>query len=258
MRNGHQDRREGLAWLGRQPEAGASTLLRACRWLARLVAVRVVGFHVRVEGAEHRPAGGCILACALHRSWIDPLVLVGAFPVEPRLWYLGSAETTFRSRSRAWFMHRLGGILPVWRGGTDVDVHVGSARAVIAAGAVFAIFPEGSRRGSPTELAPFRRGVGLIGLRTAAPIVPAVLAGTGELYRGRRIALRVLPSTSALDLSRRRQAPEAGTADELEAARAATDALAALLAPHVAELATWCEDPPETPRRWRWMSDLIR
>ncbi len=251
-------RPEGLDWLGHLPSARPGVLLRLLAIVGRLVGFGILRFDLGVEGLERVPSGGCILACAMHRSWVDPLVLVVAFPLEPRIWYLGSGETTFRSRPREWLMRRLGGILPVWRGGTDLSVHVSAARAVLDAGALFAVFPEGSRRGGPSTLQPFRRGVGLIGLRTGAPILPVVLAGTHELYRGRRIAVRILEPTSALDLAGLSAAPAPGSTDELEAARAATEALAGVLAPVAAELAARCEDPPERVRSWRWLTHLVR
>ncbi|MGZ6341338.1 MAG: lysophospholipid acyltransferase family protein [Candidatus Limnocylindrales bacterium] len=253
------DRREGLDWLGGHPSRGAGPGLRLLLRLGRLIAFVVCRLKIRREGLEHVPAGGgYILACAIHRSWVDPLVLVHGFPLEPRIWYLGSAETTFRSRSREWLMRRIGGILPVWRGGTDVEMHVESAAAVLHAGAVFGIFPEGSRRGEAASLSQFRRGIGLIGLRTGAPILPVALAGTSELYRGRRVALRVLPPTTALDLAGLAAAPPPGSPEELQVAHRVTDALAMLLAPDVAGLADWFEDPPSVRRRWRWLRDLIR
>jgi 1-acyl-sn-glycerol-3-phosphate acyltransferase len=212
-----------------------------------------------VEGAQHLPGGGrFILACALHRSWIDAPLLVAAMPLEPRIWYIGSGVAAFRAWWSAWLLRLVGGILPVYRGGVDVDVHVDGARAVLEGGAIFGIFPEGSRRGDPFVPEPFRRGVGLIGLRTGVPIVPVILAGTSELYRGRRIVFRVLPPTSALQLAAIDLVPEPGSAEELAAAREATAGLQALMASHVEELARACDDPPSRRRRWRWLTHLVR
>jgi 1-acyl-sn-glycerol-3-phosphate acyltransferase len=218
---------------------------------------RVAGIRVTVEGRDLLPRrGGYILACAAHRSWFDGPLLPSEFP-RPRLWYIASAVAIFKFPGLEWFLRRFGGMVPVYRGGTDIGVHVEAARAILDAGAVFAIYPEGGRAGEGDRIAPFRRGVGLIALRTGAPIVPVALGGTKELYRGRRIRLRVLPPTTALKLAGLGAAPEPGTPAELEAARHATEALALVLAPHVTELAQRAEDPPSHPRRWRWMSGLF-
>ena len=95
----------------------------------------------------------------------------------------------------------LGGLLPVWRGGVGIDQHVASARAVIANGAVFAQMPEGTVSGPPGRIGPFRTGWAVIALRTDAPIVPLAIAGTEELYLGRRMASRVLPATTVRALA---------------------------------------------------------
>ena len=178
--------------------------------------------------------------------------------VRPRLWYIASAEAIFKFPGMEWAMRRFGGMVPVHRGGVDIDVHVTAAQAIVDAGAVFGIYPEGTRTGDEVALTTFRRGIGLIGLRTGAPIVPVALGGTKSLYRGRRVGVRILPATSALALARLERAPEPGSQAELDAARLVSSALAELLAPHVAELVAIAADPPEHPRRWRWMSDLFR
>ena len=120
-------------------------------------------------------------------------------PREPRAWFLGSGPSTF-TRWREWLVRRLGGLLPVWRGGVGVEQHVASARAVLDNGGVFVQMPEGTVSGPPGRLGPFRIGAGLIALRTAAPIVPFAFAGTEELYVGKRMASRILPATSAEQL----------------------------------------------------------
>jgi hypothetical protein len=93
-------RPEGMAWLGRPPEARASVRLRVVAAAGRLI-LRLVDLRIRVEGLDRPPAPGCIVACAMHRSWLDAPLLVACLPLQPRIWYLGSGEATFRSRSRA-------------------------------------------------------------------------------------------------------------------------------------------------------------
>lgn len=249
--------REGLAWLGRTPSARAGPVVRALLCLFRWAMASIAGIRVSVEGREHMPDGACIVACAAHRSWFDGPLLMSEF-VQPRIWYIASATAIFKFRGMEWIMRRFGGMVPVHRGGVDIDVHVEAAQAILDAGAVFGIYPEGTRSGDDVELTAFRRGIGIIGLRTGALILPVALGGTRSLYRGRRIGLRILPSTTALALAGLERAPEPGTAAELDAAKAVSAALADLLAPHVADLARRAEDPPGHPRRWRWMGDLFR
>jgi 1-acyl-sn-glycerol-3-phosphate acyltransferase len=245
---------EGLAWLGRPPEANASMLYRALRLVAWLVIFGALRFHIRTSGQEHLPSGGYLLVGAAHRGWMDPFVAMHAIPAEPRAWFLGSAPSTFTSRWRERLLHRLGGLLPVWRGGLGIEQHVASARAVIASGAVFVQMPEGTVSGPPGRIGPFRAGWAVIALRTDVPIVPLAIAGTEELYLGRRLASRVLPVTSARALAglpAGEPFPAEGSREELALAHRMSDALAEILGPVVEALYPWTVDPPDHPRRLR-------
>jgi 1-acyl-sn-glycerol-3-phosphate acyltransferase len=188
---------------------------------------------------------------------MDPFLVLHALPAEPRQWFLGSAATAFSSRWRERILHRLGGMLPVWRGGVGVEQHIASATAVIRNGGVFVVFPEGGIIGPPERISTFRTGAGLIALRTDATIVPFVMVGTRELYLGRRMASRVLPPTSARDLlgpAWDGRVPLPGTRDELELARRLTERLETLLGPEVEALYPSIVDPPDRPRRLRGLT----
>jgi 1-acyl-sn-glycerol-3-phosphate acyltransferase len=245
---------EGLAWLGRTPESRASPFYRVVRLLARLILFGLFRFRIETSGQGNLPAGGFLLVGAAHRGWMDPFVVVHALPVEPRAWFLGSAPSTFTTRWREALVHRLGGLLPVWRGGIGADQHVASARAVVANGGVFAQMPEGTVSGPAGRIGPFRVGWAVIALRTGAPIVPFAIAGTEELYIGRRMASRILPPTSVVALlgpAWDGVLPAAGTRAELELARRLSAALAAVIGPVVEELWPGTVDPPTHPRRLR-------
>ncbi len=245
---------EGLAWLGRPPEATATWTYRAFRLLIRFVAFGVLRFRIETSGQEHLPAGGYLLVAAAHRGWMDPFVVYHALPVEPRAWFLGSGPSTFTARWREVLIRRLGGLLPVWRGGVGIDQHVASARAVISNGAVFAQMPEGTVSGPPGRLGVMRTGWAIIAMRTEAPIVPLAMAGTEELYVGRRMASQVLPPTTVRELAGLPPdavLPHAGTREELTLAKVVTEALAGRLGPIVEGLYPATIDPPSHPRRLR-------
>src|SRR5688572_12726630 len=132
---------------------------------------------------------------------MDPFVVLHALPLEPRCWFLGSAPSTFTSRWREALIHRVGGLLPVWRGGVGVEQHVASARAVVGNGAVFVQMPEGTVSGPAGRIGALRTGWAIIAQRTDSPIVPIAMAGTEELYVGRRMASRVLPPVTVRELA---------------------------------------------------------
>ena len=196
--------REGLDWLGRPPEARRLAPLPARpRWSRGSSCSGCSG-----SGSRHRARSTCRRAatCSSRRpiaaGWIrsSPCTRCRS---SRGAWFLGSGPSTFTSRWRESLIHRLGGLLPVWRGGVGIERHVRSARAVVEAGAVFVQMPEGTVNGPPGRLGPFRPGAALIALRTGAPIVPLAMAGTEELYLGRRMASRVLPPTTVARAARR-------------------------------------------------------
>ena len=245
---------EGLAWLGRPPEAKASILYRSLRLVARFVIFGCLRIRIRTSGQANLPTGGYLLVGAAHRGWMDPFVVMHAIPTEPRAWFLGSAPSTFTSRWRERLIHRLGGLLPVWRGGVGIEQHVASARAVIANGAVFAQMPEGTVSGPPGRVGAFRSGWAVIAMRADAPVVPLAIAGTEELYVGRRLASQVLPVTSARVLAGLQPGdpfPQEGTREELALAHRMNESLTAILGPAVEALYPETIDPPGHPRRLR-------
>jgi 1-acyl-sn-glycerol-3-phosphate acyltransferase len=211
-------------------------------------------FRIDTAGREHLPADGYLLMGAAHRGWMDPFLVLHALPTEPRAWFLGSAASTFTAPWREWLVRRVGGLLPVWRGGFGAEQHVASARAVLGNGGVFVQMPEGTVSGPPGRLGPFRSGAALIALRTNAPIVPFAMAGSEDLYLGKRMATRILPPTTVAELlgpdwdGRR---PPEGSRRELELARVLSDRLAERIGPIVSGLHPGTVDPPGHPRRLR-------
>ena len=252
--------REGIDWLGRTPGPQAPLLYRLLLLVARGLLFGLCRIRVRVRGAAQLPAGGYIVVSAAHRSWIDPVVLAHALPTEPRPWFLGSGASAFDRRWKERLLRRTGGLLPVWRGGTDITVHERSARAVLEAGGVLALFAEGRIGGPPDAPARMRAGAALLCLRTGAPIVPVALCGTDELYRGKRVCVDILPPTTPAQLlGTAWPGPAApGSRDELRQARALTAALEAELAPALARSYRETVDSPSRQRRWRWLTRLFR
>jgi hypothetical protein len=232
--------------------------------VVRFLLLGVLRFHVDAAGRGRlgplERKGGYLLVGAIHRGWMDPLLVLNALPIQPRPWFLGSAAAAFDRRWKEALLRRIGGILPVWRGGVGVDQHLASARAVLSAGGVFVLFPEGGIAGPLGELSSFRLGAALIALRTSAPIVPFVMVGTDELYVGRRMASRILDPTTAAALLGEAPTwtpPAPGTREELDVARRLTVRFEEILGPEVRALAPTVLDPPTKPRRLRRLTWLL-
>lgn len=235
--------------------------------VVRFIGRRVFAFRTEVRGMDHVPrggdgrmAGGWVAAGLPHRTWVDPFVVFDALPREPRLVFFGDGPAIFRSWWRRWLVRRVGGVIPIWPGGgrDAVERHLAGARAALDAGAIVCLFPESGPPTPPGTARPLGLGVAYFALRADRPIVPIILGGTDELYRGRRFLLDVLPPLTARDLAG--LAPDAAlpepwsSAERAMAHRIAT-ALHDLSATPVAAAHEATRTPAGTRRRWRWLQD---
>lgn len=235
---------------------------RAC---ARLLRAELV-----LEGAEHlprdgrgRPAGGWIAAVVPHRTWIDPFVPWILLPERPRFAFFGDARTMARSPLRRFIVRRLGGVIPIPANPDPrtVAIHLDAAKAILEAGAVFMLMPETGPASLPGSLRRLGGGMAYVALRSRAPIVPLVLGGNEEIYFGRQIILRVLPSMDPLGLAGLDHAdplPAPGSSAERRAAHDLTAAFVARVAADVADAHARSAPPPGTRVRGRFLTTLFR
>lgn len=241
------------------------------KWLValfRLVA-HLLGLRLELWGAEFlprstdgRPVGSWIAAVVPHRTWIDPFVLAVLLPREPRPAFLGDARAIFRSPLRRIAFRLLGGVVPIQRGGGGAafEEHVAAAVRVVEAGAVLVVFPEVGPPVPPGIARPLSPGCAYFALRSGAPIVPLVLGGNDELYRGRRIQLRVLGARTVRDLGGLDPAaslPAPGSLGERALAHRIGAELRRLTEADVAAAQAACAPPSGAPRRWRWLTHLF-
>jgi 1-acyl-sn-glycerol-3-phosphate acyltransferase len=148
-----------------------SSVLYAILWvLARTVARLCFGF--RVVGSV--PKQGGLLVAANHASYFDiPLLGCGMFR---RAWYLGRSDL---------FVPGVKGILQ-WLGWIPLKLGrldrkaFDRAIALIKAGKVVVIFPEGGRS-LDGRLRNGKAGLGMIVAQTGCPVVPAYLKGTFDV-----------------------------------------------------------------------------
>ena len=248
------------------PSGRASLFYRTLLTGVRVVGRGLFGFQTEVIGLQHlprdlsgRPAGGWILAGLPHRTWVDPFVVVDNVPVEPRLVFFGDGPAIFRSRWRRFVFRRMGGVIPIWPGGGRhaVDAHLAAAAEALAAGAVLCLFPETGPATPPGTARPLGLGLAYFLLRTSCTVVPVVLGGTHDLFRGRRFRLEILPSTSARELGGLPPGaplPEPWSRVERELAHRIVEAFHARTADAVRAAHEATEPPAGTRKRWRWLT----
>jgi 1-acyl-sn-glycerol-3-phosphate acyltransferase len=164
-------------------------------------------FRVNVSGIDNLPTGrlGFIIAGAPHRNWVEPL-LMHAFvaPRDRRTVTVADARAATGSFVRSLATRSVGGVIGVGPGspGTSARARIKIARDVVARGDALLIFPEVGAPSRPTQLRRLSAGLAHIAAVSGAPVMPVVFGGTGELYLGRRIEIRVLPPVNPPDRSR--------------------------------------------------------
>jgi 1-acyl-sn-glycerol-3-phosphate acyltransferase len=135
-------------------------------------------FRMRVTGAEHVPAEGAAIIAPNHKSFWDSFFIGVCTQRHVRF----MAKTELIEAPYGPLLVRLGAF-PVRRGEADEDA-LETARTVLRQGGVLALFPEGTRVRDPESLGSPRRGAGRLALESGAPIVPAAISGTEDIFLG--------------------------------------------------------------------------
>jgi 1-acyl-sn-glycerol-3-phosphate acyltransferase len=197
-------------------------LYRLLREPVRRALERFFDFHV--DGIEHLPLDGPVIVAANHHNYLDGVVLAAASPrpirflVMPRVW----RATPFHP-----LLHRHIGSIPLNVSRPDVGA-LRRALAALGDQRALGIFPEGpfSVNG---RLEPGLPGVGLLALRSGAPVVPAGIQGTYAALVGRRAYVPRRHPLSVRFGAPRRFAREGGRAARADATSRIMDDIAALL-----------------------------
>jgi 1-acyl-sn-glycerol-3-phosphate acyltransferase len=136
-------------------------------------------FRPLVSGSEQVPAAGPVLLASNHLSALDT-ILIPSF--SPRKVQFLAKASLFEGRLGHWFFTSIGAI-PVHReAGSAAQAALESGTSVLAAGQVFAVFPEGSRS-RDGRLYRGRSGAAFMALETGATVVPVGLIGTDRSHR---------------------------------------------------------------------------
>src|SRR5450759_79787 len=121
----------------------------------------------------------CVLAVAPHRGWIDPFLLLLAWPRDaPRLAWFGDGPTMARSWWRRRLFPRLG-MIPTRPGAGPgaIREHLADVRTVLGRGSCVEVFPEKgprSPRGRTRTIAP---GASWLAAAGGVPLVPVAIGG---------------------------------------------------------------------------------
>ncbi|MFW5857124.1 MAG: lysophospholipid acyltransferase family protein [Planctomycetota bacterium] len=149
---------------------------------------------LEVIGRERVPAEGPVILACNHASYLDPPILGAAFD---RVIAFMARESLFGNPLFGWYIRALNAF-PLDRDG-DPRTALRAMCAKLETGACVTLFPEGTRT-ETGRMGPVKRGVGMLAVRSGAPVLPVYIGGSFESWpkgRGqpRRFPLRVETGT---------------------------------------------------------------
>ncbi len=181
-------------------------------------------FSVSIENPENIPTGPAIIA-PNHLNHIDPFLLLSIAPGAPFIYILGDARTLFNKKWKRLLIRAVGGVIPIdrlWKEEKAViraaelqrkdlkelaedlarDVPDGGSistlrrlenihTAIFRQGNSLLIFPEGALGVEEGKLRlPLKRGALLYAIQSGAPLVPAAIIGSHDVYLRKKIIVR--------------------------------------------------------------------
>ena len=176
----------------RLPRGDLSAFQRSVRYLlARIIAKTLASWcRVEIVGAERLSAGPAVY-CFNHLGWLDPVVILAAFPREPRLAFYGPKQPDLRKGTRNRFMWFFGICVPFSPLKDDLLTSIKWAQAVFDTGGAIAISGEGTIHVHEGDLLRFEEGAAYLALRGGVPLVPVAITGTSWVpFRG-RVQIRI-------------------------------------------------------------------
>lgn len=219
---------------------------------------RAVDWRLLVTGTEHLPVraglpgAGCVVAAAPHRAWVEPFLLLAAWPADAaRLVWLADGRTATRSWWRRRLLPRLG-VIPIAAGAGGPRAYAEQAALVAEHGCAVVVFPEVGPPSPPDRTRTISAGFAYLALRAHAPVIPVVVAGTHRLVRGSSFSVDVCaaiePGESIAD-----PFTPGGRARARRIQRELAGVSASVLPVRTAEV----DAVAPARERWRWLGSLF-
>lgn len=143
-------------------------------------------FSPQVQQAEAVPSEGPAIIAPVHRSNLD---FTFSVLLTNRKLYFIAKDSLFKGKLLTWFFLTMGAF-PVHRGSADREA-LQRCEAVLEAGHLLVLFPEGTRRSGP-QLEDLLEGAAFLSLRSGAPIIPVGIGGSeAAMPKGSKAIKRV-------------------------------------------------------------------
>ncbi len=140
----------------------------------RMLAWIILGRRLRIDGMVHVPLEGSVLIVGNHVGTVEP-ALTGVFIPRHDVFYMAKSEL-FRNPVLGW-LFRKSHAFPVVRNTPD-RAALRAALAVLAAGHVLLIYPEGTRSWDGRIVGPAQAGAGFLARHSGAVVVPVASWGS--------------------------------------------------------------------------------
>lgn len=226
------------------------TLRYRLMWGLNQVCMRAL-FELRTEGLDRWPPAPFQLVCN-HHNGFDPMLIMAATPLEPRITWFGPREADFSRGFKNRLMAFVGGVIPYNPEKTTLTSAVRAVRRVFTANGVLGIFAEGRVGFRESALLPFEEGAASFAAASEVPVVPCAIVGSTYLWFRRRVVIRLgtpIP-TAGLRGREARQQLERDIHAAVEALLPAEEPRLPPRRPFRRLLTDLLNGPDDTARRW--------
>ena len=129
-------------------------------------------FHrMSVVGRENEPLDGGCVVISNHSSFLDPVLVAAA--IKRDIYFMGKSDL-LKHKFMQW-VFKICNVIPVHRGESDIAA-LRKTCEIVDSGKMTGIFPQGTRiRCSAPEINTVQAGIGLVGARTKAPMLPVTI-----------------------------------------------------------------------------------
>ncbi len=158
-------------------------LWRLIRFIVRVIVAIIADVHT--IGRQNVPETGPLIIASNHLSWTD-IPLIPAF-LQRRVVYMAKEEAF---QGKVGWLVRFFGAFPVKRGEADRQ-SLRAAEEQLKAGRMLGIFPEGTRS-KIHKLGKAHAGMGMIALRSGAPVLPVAIYGSENVFKKFRPRITII------------------------------------------------------------------
>jgi len=135
----------------------------------------------RATGAQNVPETGPAILAPNHFSYMDHF-LIGIF-IRRKVRFMAKSQL-FAGAMR--WVYAQGGVFPVRRGTRDDETFI-TAEAILDAGGVVVMYPEGGRSRTGLLQDQAKPGIGRLALDSGAPVVPIAIFGSAKIRNWKRL-----------------------------------------------------------------------